>query len=193
MIVVPPTAGREEDDGYTELRFCFGRFATGVTVVTYEFGGGPHGITVNSFTSVSLDPPLLLGSIDRRAKACNSLDGAPFTVNVLTSGQQELAMHFAGRPQPDVSLEWEMGERAPRLFWVLAWMECVPWRRYDGGDHVLYTGKIIRYDYCDDQPLIFFTGNFGILPFAAKETRRAGRRRRPPQRRVRCGCWRRQF
>ncbi|ATY85281.1 flavin reductase [Kyrpidia spormannii] len=151
-----------------ELRYCFGRFATGVTVVTYEFGGEPHGITVNSFTSVSLEPPLLLVSIARQAKACSRLDGAPFVVNVLASHQRAVAMNFAGRPQQDASFAWERGERAPRLSPVLAWMECVPWRRYDGGDHVLYVGEIVGFDYCEDSPLIFFTGNFGI-PAAAGE------------------------
>jgi Conserved protein/domain typically associated with flavoprotein oxygenases, DIM6/NTAB family len=146
------------------LRSCFGRFATGVTVVTYTVGGERYGITVNAFTSVSLDPPLLLVSIDRRAKACSKLEGTPFAVNILSAEQQDVALHFAGRPQEALVLQWEEGEVAPRLGGVLAWIECVPWRAYDGGDHVLYLGEIKNFHYRDGQPLIFYTGTFTHLP-----------------------------
>ncbi|MDI3327513.1 MAG: flavin reductase family protein [Alicyclobacillaceae bacterium] len=153
-----------------ELRYCFGRFATGVTVVTYAAAGERYGITVNSFTSVSLDPPLLLVSIDRRAKACSKLEGTPFAVNILAADQQELALHFAGRPQEGLVVEWEEGEVAPRLGGVLAWIECRPWRAYDGGDHVLYLGEIEDFHYREGQPLIFYTGKFTSLPQVMEES-----------------------
>ena len=146
-----------------ELRNCFGRFATGVTVVTYAVEGERYGITVNAFTSVSLDPPLLLISIDRRAKTCSKLEGKPFTVNILTAEQKDVALHFAGRPQDGLVLQWEEGEVAPRLGGVLAWIECEPWRAYDGGDHVLFLGEIKNFHYRDGQPLVFYTGTFTRL------------------------------
>ncbi|HEY8343101.1 MAG TPA: flavin reductase family protein [Calditerricola sp.] len=147
-----------------QLRNCFGRFATGVTVVTYPAEGERYGITVNAFTSVSLDPPLLLVSIDRRAKACGKLEGRPFTVNILAADQQDVALHFAGRPQEGLALQWEEGELAPRLGGVLAWIECAPWRAYDGGDHVLYLGEIRNFAYRDGEPLLFYSGKFARLP-----------------------------
>ncbi|MDT7601733.1 MAG: hypothetical protein QOK26_3810, partial [Pseudonocardiales bacterium] len=81
-----------------ELRSCLGHFATGVTVITCDGDGTPHGATVNAFSAVSLDPPLVLVSLDRKSKACKYLDGRPFTVNVLTEPQDDVALHFAGRP-----------------------------------------------------------------------------------------------
>ena len=78
-----------------------GRFATGVAIVTFDGVTKRHGITVNSFTSVSMDPPLVLVSIARTAKAHDELAGRPFTVNILGAEQRQLAMHFAGRPGPE--------------------------------------------------------------------------------------------
>lgn len=152
-----------------ELRYCFGHFATGVTVVTYDAEGERYGITVNSFTSISLDPPLVLISIDRRAKACRKLDGKPFTVNVLAAHQQDLAVHFAGRPQEGMVVQWEKGGVASRLGGVLAWVECMPWKTYDGGDHVLYLGQIKDFYYRDGQPLIFYMGKFTRLPLITED------------------------
>lgn len=147
-----------------ELRSCFGRFATGVTVVTYSAEGERYGITVNSFTSVSLDPPLLLVSIDRRAKACGKLEGKPFAVNILAADQRDLAMHFAGRTHDGLDVKWEEGEVASRLGGVLAWIECLPWKSYDGGDHVLYLGEIKNFHYRDGDPLIFYGESSPVSP-----------------------------
>lgn len=66
-----------------QLRNCLGHFASGITVISCETEGEPHGATVNAFSAVSLDPPLVMVSLDRRTKACDYLDGAPFAVNVL--------------------------------------------------------------------------------------------------------------
>jgi flavin reductase (DIM6/NTAB) family NADH-FMN oxidoreductase RutF len=148
-----------------ELRNCFGRFVTGVTVVTWVADDGQrHGITVNSFTSVSLDPPLVLISIDRKAKACNGLKGRSFVVNVLSSEQADLAWQFAGRPQPGLRIEWDDAPEdapiGPKLKDALATIECSPWTAYDGGDHVLYLGQVQNLSYRDGDGLIFFRGQF---------------------------------
>lgn len=147
-----------------ELRNCFGRFATGVTVVTCRTDTGNHGITVNSFTSVSLDPPLVLVSIDNRARARTYLEGQPFTVNILTADQKDLALHFAGRPQENLTVPWEEGNLGPRLGGVLAWIECSPWQAYAGGDHVLYLGKVEDFWYGSEDALLFYCGRFHSLP-----------------------------
>jgi flavin reductase (DIM6/NTAB) family NADH-FMN oxidoreductase RutF len=87
-------------DRARHLRACFGKFATGVTVVTYRAGEEVRGVTMNSFTSVSLDPPLILLSVAKTARTSDALDRTDFAVNVLRVDQMDLALHFAGRPPP---------------------------------------------------------------------------------------------
>lgn len=142
------------------LRNCVGRFATGVTVVTYHHDGERHGATVNSFTSVSLDPPLVLVSLARSARAGQLLAGAPFAVNVLAANQLDIALHFAGRPRPELQVPWVDTADVPRLRGSVAWVQCRPWREYDGGDHVLYVGEVAHYDSRAGEPLLFAGGNF---------------------------------
>jgi flavin reductase (DIM6/NTAB) family NADH-FMN oxidoreductase RutF len=143
------------------LRRCLGYFATGVTVVSFsDDDGEPRGATMNAFTSVSLDPPLVLISVARSAKSCAKLEGRPFTVNVLASDQLPVAMQFAGQPGGKLGLRWARGGAAPHLSNALAWMECEPWRVYDGGDHVLYLGEVQRLECRKGEPLLFFRGSF---------------------------------
>lgn len=146
-----------------EYRNCMGRFATGVTVVTCNTDEGRHGLTANSFTSVSLDPPLVLVSVDRKTKAFESMKDNSFTVNILKSSQEDTAMHFAGRPKEVEPFEWVDGEHAPRLAESLAHIECKPWAAYDAGDHVLYIGLVENFTYSDGDALTYFAGKFGSL------------------------------
>ncbi|MER6992094.1 flavin reductase family protein [Saccharopolyspora hirsuta] len=146
-----------------ELRNCLGHFTTGVTVVTCDVDGSPHGATVNAFSAVSLDPPLVLVSLDRRSKAARYLDGRPFTVNVLRSQQDALALHFAGRPMPDAVPWAEPAHGSPRLADCLAHLSCRPWASYDGGDHVLHLGHVEELTYGGGAPLVFFRGQFRHL------------------------------
>ncbi|WP_221566907.1 flavin reductase family protein [Alkalihalobacillus sp. TS-13] len=144
-----------------ELRNCFGRFATGVTVVTWAGEDKvKNGITVNSFTSVSLDPPLVLVSIDKKAKACAGLKNQSFVVNILASGQEAIAWQFAGKEQQGLEIEWEETFLGPKIKDTLATIECSPWKEYDGGDHVLYLGKIQDFSYTDGDALVFYQGKF---------------------------------
>jgi flavin reductase (DIM6/NTAB) family NADH-FMN oxidoreductase RutF len=138
-----------------DLRNCLGHFATGVTVVTCLADGVPHGATVNSFTAVSLDPPLVLVALARGGRTCGYLDGAPFTVNVLRSHQDDLARHFAGRPSP-TPVEWVPG--TAQLADALAHLTCAPWRSYNGGDHVLFLGEVTGFEHRDGEPLVFYRG-----------------------------------
>ena len=143
-----------------ELRNCFGHFATGVTVVTCETDSGKHGFTANSFTSVSLDPPLLLVSVDRKTKAFQFLKNNHFTINILKENQQDTAIHFAGRPLDIEPFHWKKGTHCHRLQDSLAYLECEPWAEYDGGDHVLYIGKVIDFKYAEGSPLGYYKGQF---------------------------------
>jgi flavin reductase len=144
------------------FRGSLGRFATGVAVVTFDTDQGRHGITVNSFTSVSLEPPLVLVSIARTTKSHDELAGKPFTVNVLGAEQRALASNFAGKPTGEP--RWIEGTVAPRLAGVLSYFECTPWAAYDGGDHTLYLGKVVSFDYRAGDALGFVNGQFTTIP-----------------------------
>lgn len=144
-----------------QLRKILGEFATGVTVVTYrDTDGQPRGATMNSFTSVSMDPPLILISVARQARACSGLRDNSFTVNILAASQLDHALHFAGKPN-DGTVPWhEPADGPPRLTGTTAWLQCSPWRCYDGGDHVLVLGQVERHDARPLDPLMFHRGEF---------------------------------
>jgi flavin reductase (DIM6/NTAB) family NADH-FMN oxidoreductase RutF len=149
------------------LRDAFGRFATGVTVVTCSKGDGvPHGATVNAFTAVSLEPALCQVTLTRQSKACGYLEGAPFAVNILGADQLDTAWHFAGRPQ-EPEPRWADGPTAPVLVGNAATISCRPWRTYDGGDHLLVIGEVVDLRVSDAEPLLFYGGRFrGLAPAA---------------------------
>lgn len=150
------------------LRNTLGNFATGVVVLTYRSGDSYYGVTVNSFTSVSLDPPLLLVSMQRTSRALTYLLERPFAVNVLGDNQLGTALHFAGKPQDAHLIEWVDDDIAPRINGSLAYFQCTPWAGYDGGDHVLVLGRVMSYGQQDDtNPLLFYRGQWSAL---AQET-----------------------
>jgi flavin reductase (DIM6/NTAB) family NADH-FMN oxidoreductase RutF len=136
--------------GPKELRRAFGAFATGVTVVTVG-GRVPHGMTANSFTSVSLDPPLVLVCVEENAVMHDALATAgQFGVSVLSAAHAETARYFADRRRPlgaeqFVAVGWRPGEHtgAPLITGALAHFECTVWRRYDGGDHTIFLGRVL--------------------------------------------------
>ena len=156
-----------------EFRTALGEFATGVTVVTTISDGVPSGATVNAFTSVSLDPPLVLVSLDRRSKSCQRLAGQPFTINVLARTQAALAWQFAGRPQvADDEIGWDFVDDAGTTFAVLqgaaASFLCSPWAEYDGGDHLLFVGRVEQFRRCYCDPLLFHGGAFCSITESAR-------------------------
>jgi flavin reductase (DIM6/NTAB) family NADH-FMN oxidoreductase RutF len=150
------------------LRRCLGHFATGVTVVSYDIAvHGPRGLTVNSFTSVSLDPPLVLICLAKRSRAVAHLPGSPFAVNVLSAGQQHLAWHFAGKPVPATPV-WRRVRDIPLLEQSLAWLTCAPWSVHEAGDHVILIGKVIEFGVNQQEPLCFYRGEFAsVVPSPA--------------------------
>lgn len=148
------------------LRSCLSRFVTGVAVVSYVVDGEPRGVTVNSFTSVSMDPPLILVSLARTAKAVEHLSEVPFTINVLKAPQLDIAMQFAGRPREGLKVGWEErgDDLAPSIRGALATFRCRPWHSYDGGDHVLQLGEVVGADVPGDgEPLLFDRGRFAMV------------------------------
>ncbi|MEE4494077.1 flavin reductase family protein [Streptomyces sp. BE230] len=152
--------------GERSLRDCLGQFASGVTVVTTRQGeeGGAHGATVSSFTSVSLRPPLIMVSLDRRSRLSTLLAGRPFGVNVLAADQSDLALSFAGRGDlARDTVEWQGGGPAPRLAGTVAHFSCAPWASYDGGDHLLFVGEVLSFDAPGGEPLVVHGGAFRAL------------------------------
>lgn len=147
-----------------DFRGSLGRFATGVAVVSFLGPAGEkRGITINSFTSISMDPPLVLASIGRTARSHDDLLGQNFTVNILGAEQHDLALRFAGRPDAADPV-WIDGEHAPRLSDTISWFECVPWADYDGGDHTIFLGRVCNYDYRRGDALGFVGGQFTRIP-----------------------------
>jgi flavin reductase (DIM6/NTAB) family NADH-FMN oxidoreductase RutF len=152
----------------TVLRQAFGAFATGVTVVTVG-GKRPHGMTANSFTTVSLDPPLVLVCVDRSAVMHASLTSTGrFGVSVLASDQEHVAKHFANPRRPLGSAQFEVADwhpglrtGVPLLSGALAVFECDVWRRYEGGDHSIIVGRLLSTERSvDDDALLFCHGKF---------------------------------
>src|SRR3954465_10677286 len=143
------------------LRACLGRVATGVVVVAFEGPEGRRGVTVNSFTSVSMDPPLVLVSVARRARSHDALKGRSFCVNVLGAEQEPIARQFAGAGAGDA--QWIDDAAVPRLAGVLAHLECRPWRDYAGGAPTLFVGEVADFDYRDGAALGFHTSGFTAI------------------------------
>lgn len=143
-----------------EFRDCVGRFATGVTIITSETETGTHGFTANSFTSISLDPMLVLVSVGRHAKAIEVLQDNNFIVNILRKDQKDAAMHFAGKTMDKEPFEWEGGRLGKRIKNALAYIECKPWQSYDGGDHIIFLGEVKHFESIEGEPLAFYRGQF---------------------------------
>lgn len=146
-----------------ELRNAFGKFATGVTVVTCRTPDGtPHGATVNAFTAVSLDPPLAQVTLIRGNKASQYLEDQPFAINIMAEDQLDLCLNFAGKPMAEPP-EWRSDEGIPVLCGNAATIECKPWRIYDGGDHIIVIGEVTDIEVTDANPLLFSSGKFREL------------------------------
>ncbi|TYB56629.1 flavin reductase family protein [Nonomuraea sp. PA05] len=165
------------------LREAFGQFATGVAVVTTVTGGGERaGVTVNSFTSVSLDPPLVLWCLsDRAPSAPLFLRAGRFAVNVLAADQDHLSRRFA-TPAADKFAGVELAggptlgtpplgtplpaspplgsPPLPVLAGALATFVCRTERVHDGGDHHIFVGAVERYQRADGEPLVFHAGRY---------------------------------
>ena len=152
------------------LRDALGCFATGVTVVTcVDDEGQPFGLTVNSFTSVSLDPPLLLVCLAKAAASAAALiEASHFAVNVLQTGQQPASIRFSTRAEDRFgTTPWACGEAgAPILKESLGVFECERHAVYDGGDHHILVGEVVKASFdASVDPLLYFRGRYRRLHF----------------------------
>ena len=150
-----------------EFRSALGMFATGVTVVTtVTTEGRPIGLTCNSFSSVSLKPPLILWSLSLYSPNLQSFLQAPyFAVNILAAEQEELSKRFAS-PMKDrfADLEWSAGEGGiPLITGSAAQLQCRNETRHYSGDHVVLIGQVLQFSYRDAEPLVFVRGRYREL------------------------------
>jgi flavin reductase (DIM6/NTAB) family NADH-FMN oxidoreductase RutF len=150
------------------FRRAMGCFASGVTVVTAAAGGELAGLTANAFSSVSLDPPMVLVCVDRRARSQDIIRRAGcFAVHILTSDQEEIARQFA-RPGPEkfngLAWSWD-ADGMPRLDRCLARLSCRLSAVHAGGDHTIFLGAVAALDSEEPPaaPLTYFQGRLGAL------------------------------
>lgn len=142
------------------LRNAFGRFATGVTVVTTGTADGPVAITANSFSSVSLDPPLVLWSIGRHSRRFDAFaNAAHYAIHVLADDQIELCWRFSksGTDFAGLELTWN-GHGVPLLPRALARFECSVADRFPAGDHMILLGRVLELETQEGLPLLFAGG-----------------------------------
>lgn len=151
------------------IKQVFRQFPTGVAVATTQWGGHKCGLTISSFSSLSLEPPLVLWSINREAPSFATFQQSDtFCINILGHHQHELARHFA-QPHQDKFRDvrhWLHASCAPVLDECTAYLVCRTWKRYDGGDHRIIVGEVIDLSVGDASPLLYARGRYWTLPRA---------------------------
>lgn len=150
-----------------DFRRALGKFPTGVTIITgNDSKGEPLGVTASSFNSVSIDPPLVLWSVDKGAfSAAVFQDAEYFAVNVLSKMQVDMSNRFAGRGEDKFKgVSYKKGTYGSPLFQdCAAQFECKTWKVYEGGDHFIIVGEVLDYSYTEEHaPLVFAGGSYGV-------------------------------
>jgi flavin reductase (DIM6/NTAB) family NADH-FMN oxidoreductase RutF len=160
--------GQSPADSERDFRDTLGRFATGVTVLTARTQEGqPIGVTISSFNSVSLDPPLILWSLSLNSPNVEAFRNAShYSVNVLAAGQQDLSNRFASRRNDrftDIQTRPGLSD-IPLLEGCCAWLECSNEAHYPGGDHLIFVGRVERFSKGEaESPLIFHNARYREL------------------------------
>jgi flavin reductase (DIM6/NTAB) family NADH-FMN oxidoreductase RutF len=150
-----------------EFRHACGRFATGVAIAAVrDESGTPHGLTVSSFTSVSLDPPLVLVCLGHAVTNIEEFRRARyFGLSFLREEQRTISDHFA-RKRGDKfdGVDWYSGESGvPLIANALAAVECVAYQRFTSGDHDIFVGEVVHVEVADGTPLVYFASNYRRL------------------------------
>ena len=160
-----PDVSDDGQDPAVALRRTLGMFATGVTVITALKGEQVHGMTANAFMSVSLEPPLVLISVDRRTKMCGLLhEGMHYGVSVLCESQAALSDRFAGRPGEDLpEPRFALVRDTPLVDGALAHFVARVEKSYWGGDHSLFLGRVEYARQNPGTPLLFHGGRYEKL------------------------------
>ncbi len=166
----PETVGQTERRRLAEFsgrqfRNALGRFATGVTVVTTMTENGPLAMTVNSFASVSLSPPLVLWSPARESDRFPAFEVAPyFAIHILAREQESLSIRFAASGDDFDGVDFAEGlGRSPILPDCAAVFECRHAAGHDGGDHLIVVGEVLRISEREAAPLLYYRGGYADL------------------------------
>ena len=148
------------------FKLAMSHFASGVTVVTTEHGGKPFGMTVASFASLSLHPPLVLICIEKSVKTHDAIAAAgKFGVNILSSGQGEISSRFASRVDDKFSgVDVRRGTLGvPLIGGALTTMECSVYDQLPGGDHTIFIGEVVDARTTEGAPLLYFRSGYGEM------------------------------
>jgi len=152
------------------FRRVMGQFATGVTVITVQQGDHIHGMTANAFTSVSLEPPLVLFCVTRTARMAALIrEVRGFAINILSEHQQDVSRQFAGsrKDDPDRAVSLQRGPVAPLIDGALASLSCTTEAIYGGGDHWIVVGRVVSVHEPSGallrDPLVFFRSRYQEL------------------------------
>jgi flavin reductase (DIM6/NTAB) family NADH-FMN oxidoreductase RutF len=159
------------------FRQVAGSFASGVTVITTGREGAYHGMTASAFSSLSLEPPLILVCIDRQAETLPILlETGAFNVNILNEDQEHLSRSFAAKDSPEAhglaNVDYEVGEMGlPLLHDTLAFFECRIAEHLDGGDHVILVGEVVNAGAREElEPLMYYRGRYRHFDNLAAQT-----------------------
>ncbi len=147
-----------------EFRRTLGRFASGITVVTTTHEGEVYGMTANAFVSVSLNPPMVLVSLDNRSNMNSILPKSKrYGVSILSNEQEYLSKQFGGQPKEGAEIPFIERHGIPLLEGALAHLVCRVVDEHPAGDHTLYIGEVEYLDYASGAPLLFYTGGYRHL------------------------------
>lgn len=151
-----------------EFKRALGNYPTGVTVITtLDENNKPVGLTANSFASVSIDPLLILWSLDKKSSLYNAfIQTSKFAINILAEDQENLCSLFASKIADRFSqCEWDLSERQLPVFpGALSQLECEVYKKVDAGDHIIFIGEVIHISNEDKNPLLYHKRNFGAIP-----------------------------
>ena len=151
-----------------ELRRILGHFVTGVTVITTkDTNGAPFGLTANAFTSLSLNPPLVLICVDKGAQCYSCfVESNIFVINFLHEDQQEISRRFATKGVDKFAgLNWHQGAHGVAVLdGAIGHLECKIVQSHEGGDHTIVVGEVLHGAASHDRPLLFFQGKYHRLP-----------------------------
>lgn len=163
IIEAPAQTFTPSHDNARDYRNALGQFGTGVTIITVDTPTGPIGMTANSFASVSLEPALVLWSLDKSSGRISAFDAAThYAIHVTSKHQKELALAFAKQAVAFDQCEVQLNEHGvPIIENMLATFECTKETVHDAGDHVIIVGRVDRVTLGAGEPLIFARGQFG--------------------------------
>ncbi|WP_316355239.1 flavin reductase family protein [Candidatus Trichorickettsia mobilis] len=145
-----------------------GCLPTGITIVSTSYDGQLLGFTANSFTSVSLSPPLILFCLNKNAGSIAAFQSSNvFAISILAANQAELSKHFStSQPNKFSSVNHQIGKitNCPLIIDAVCWVECKKYQEYEGGDHLIFVGEVLNTTINNDQqPLVYFSKNYREL------------------------------